>query len=141
MSSTLLQVDQDEMSFDSVFGDPSHMRQILEHKHDSLKHVTILGFCSAKSMVELTCHILENTTSLECITLDSVFDRNDDDNVGRCSLTSTRKTGDCYYLSNEKILEAYNGLEAIQRYILGRVPSAVKLDVRGPCCRCHTLEP
>jgi hypothetical protein len=140
VSSTLLQVDQDEMSFDSVFGDASHMRQMLEHKHDSLKNVTILGFCSAKSMVELTCHILENATSLECITLDSVLDRNDDDNVGRCSLPSTRKTGDCYYLSNEKILEAYNGLEAIQRYIVGRVPSAVKLDVRGPCCRCHTLE-
>lgn len=71
------------MSFDSVFGDASHMRQMLEHKHDSLKNVTILGFCSAKSMVELTCHILENTTSLECIILDSVFDQNDDNNVGR----------------------------------------------------------
>lgn len=140
MSSTLLQVDQNDMAFDSVFGNASHLRQVLEHKHDSLKNVTILGFCSAKSMVELTCHILENSTSLECITLDSVLDRNDTDNVGRCSLTAARKTGDCSYLSDEKILEAYNALEAIQRYIVGKVPSSVKLDVRGPCCRCHTLE-
>nr|XP_034604795.1 uncharacterized protein LOC117864805 isoform X2 [Setaria viridis]TKW37348.1 hypothetical protein SEVIR_1G041300v2 [Setaria viridis] len=133
-------VEQGEMIFDSVFGDDSNTRKMPEHKHDSLKNVTILGFCSAKSMVELACHILENTTSLECLTLDSVLDQNDEDHIGRCSVNSTRKIGECSHLTNEMILEANNGLMAIERYIVGKVPSAVKLDIRGPCCRCHTLE-
>ncbi|XP_062223740.1 uncharacterized protein LOC133922425 [Phragmites australis] len=136
----ILGVNQGYMEFDSIFGDASHMRQMSEHKHDSLKDVTIFGFCSAKSMVELTCHILENATSLECITLDSVFDANDKDDMGRCSVTSARKTGECSRLTNQMIMEANRGLMAIERYIVGKVPSTVKLDVRGPCSWCHTLE-
>jgi hypothetical protein len=134
------QVEQDEKISDSVFKDDSNMRQMPQHKHDSLKNVTILGFCSAKSMVELACLILENTSSLECLTLDSVFDQNDENHIGRCSANPTRKIGECSHLTNEMILEANNGLMAIERYIVGKVPSTVKLDIRGPCCRCHTLE-
>lgn len=110
-----------------------------EHKHDNLKDVSIFGFCSAKSMVELACHIVENATSLECITLDSVYDQEDDDDLGRCCVTSARKTGACWKLTNEVILESHRGLMAIKRYILGKVPSTVELDIREPCSHCHAL--
>nr|CAB3485499.1 unnamed protein product [Digitaria exilis] len=46
----------------SIFTSSLCMRNMPEHKHDMLKNVMIIGFCSAKSMVELTCHILENWT-------------------------------------------------------------------------------
>ncbi|KAF8769685.1 hypothetical protein HU200_006290 [Digitaria exilis] len=97
------------------FGTTSHLRQMPEHKHDNLKDVSIFGFCSAKSMVELTCHIVE------------------------CCATSARKTGACWPLTNEVILEAHRGLMAIKTYILGKVPSTVELDVRKPCSHCHAL--
>uniref|UniRef100_K3YYE2 At1g61320/AtMIF1 LRR domain-containing protein n=1 Tax=Setaria italica TaxID=4555 RepID=K3YYE2_SETIT len=128
------------MESEPVFEDASNMRQRPEHKYESLKDVMIFGFCSAKSMVELTCHILQNATSLESITLDTINDQDDEDNLGRCSLTPARKTGECCYLSNGMILEANKGLMAIQKYIAAKVPSTVELDVRGPCSRCHTLE-
>ena len=90
-------------------------------------------------MVEFTLHILENATSLEYITLDTVYDEFDEDDLGRCSVAPGRKTSCC--LTNEMILEAHNRLMAIEKYIAGKVTSTVKLDVRGPCSRCHTLEP
>lgn len=133
-----MQVYQYQMNFDSVFGDVTYMRQIREHKHHSLKDLMIFGFCSAKSMIDLTCHILENATNLECVTLDCVFDQNDEDNAGRCSVTSDRKPGGCSPLSNEMILEANKGIMAIDRYIALQVPAAIKLDVRGPCSGCHS---
>ncbi|KAK3152458.1 hypothetical protein QOZ80_2BG0159110 [Eleusine coracana subsp. coracana] len=134
----ILGVYQCQMNFDSVFGDATHMRQMPEHKHHNLKDLMIFGFCSATSMVELTCYILENATDLECVTLDCVFDQNDKDSTGRCSVTSDRKPGDCSPLNNEMILEANKGVMAIDRYIAWKVPAAVKLDVRGPCSACHS---
>ncbi|OEL37858.1 hypothetical protein BAE44_0001124 [Dichanthelium oligosanthes] len=133
----VLRVHQFNLKFDSIFESASHLRQMPEHKHGNLKDFSIFGFCSAKSMVELTCHIIESATSLECITLDSVFDQEDDDDLGRCCLTSARKTGACWPLSDEMMLEAHKGLKAIERYIVGKIPSTVKLDVRRPCSQCH----
>uniref|UniRef100_M8BKI3 F-box domain-containing protein n=1 Tax=Aegilops tauschii TaxID=37682 RepID=M8BKI3_AEGTA len=75
-----LAVSQTRMKHDSVFGDPSHLRQRREYRHENIKTVKISGFCSAKSMVELTCHILENAASLECLTLDTI---DDVDDIGR----------------------------------------------------------
>ncbi|KAM0847025.1 hypothetical protein ACQ4PT_055291 [Festuca glaucescens] len=66
-----LEVVQTRMKHASVPEDPSVLRKMPGHRHDSIKKVDITGFCSAKSMVELTCHILENATSLECLTLDT----------------------------------------------------------------------
>ncbi|CAL5059597.1 unnamed protein product [Urochloa decumbens] len=132
------------MKFDPVledFGDASNMRQLPKHKYESLKDVMIYGFCSAKSMVELTCHILENAISLESITLDTVNDWEDEEDLGRCSVAPARKSGECCYLDSVSILEANKGLMAIQKYIAAKVPSTVQLDVRGPCSRCHSLEP
>ncbi|CAO2045007.1 unnamed protein product [Urochloa humidicola] len=128
------------MEFDPVledFGDASNMRQLPKHKYESLKDVMIFGFCSAKSMVELTCHILENAISLESITLDTVYDWEDEEDLGRCSVAPARKSGECCYLEAVSILEANMGLMAIQKHIVVKVPSTVQLDVRGPCSRCH----
>ncbi|XBH58751.1 hypothetical protein VPH35_080132 [Triticum aestivum] len=112
-----LAVSQTRMKHDSVFGDPSHLRQRREYRHENIKTVKISGFCSAKSMVELTCHILENAASLECLTLDTI---DDVDDIGR----HIHETGD---------------LLAIERYIMGKVPSTVKLNVLEPCRRCHAF--
>lgn len=54
-------VMQSDMEFDPVYLGClklSDMRQGPEHKYEILKDVIILGFCSDKSMIELTCHIL-----------------------------------------------------------------------------------
>ncbi|XP_015690555.1 uncharacterized protein LOC102707202 isoform X2 [Oryza brachyantha] len=131
----------ERMKHVSVFGDASlPMRQMTEHKkHKSLKHVMMLGFCSAKSLVELTCCILEKATSLECITLDTINNWYSDESgiINRCSDTSnTRK---CLPIGRKMILEAHRALLAIERYIVGKVPSAVRLDVLRPCTRCHTV--
>ncbi|EEC72140.1 hypothetical protein OsI_05165 [Oryza sativa Indica Group] len=136
----ILCVQQHDMKHECVSEDASHMRQMPEHKHSNLKNVMILGFCTAKSMVELTCHVLENATSLKSITLDTVCDPFDEDNIGRCYTTSTRKTGECAPLTREMILEAKRGSVAIERYILGKVPSIVELTVRGPCTHCHDIK-
>ena len=56
----------------SIFGDSLQLRQMPEHhRHGNLQSVKITGFCSAKSLIELTCYILDNTTSLKCLTLDT----------------------------------------------------------------------
>ncbi|KAL6651914.1 hypothetical protein ACP70R_010839 [Stipagrostis hirtigluma subsp. patula] len=98
----ILSIDQYDMEHDSVFGDASPMRQIPDHKHDRLKKVEINGFCSAKSMVELTCHILENATSLESVTLDGIYGEYEDGSTVRC-----KKIGKCKLLSKHMILEAH----------------------------------
>ncbi|KAK3130457.1 hypothetical protein QOZ80_6BG0493700 [Eleusine coracana subsp. coracana] len=50
-------------------GDPSHLRQMPEHRHDNLNCVKIIGFFPAKSLLELACYVLKRATSLECLTL------------------------------------------------------------------------
>uniref|UniRef100_A0A0E0D0W1 Uncharacterized protein n=1 Tax=Oryza meridionalis TaxID=40149 RepID=A0A0E0D0W1_9ORYZ len=129
------------MNHCSVFDDASPMRLMTEHKkHKNLKNVTMIGFCSAKSMVELTCHILESTTSLECITLDTIASsyENEEDIIDRCCVRGTRRR-ECLSIGTEMILEAHRAILAIERYILGKVPAAVRLDVHRPCTRCHTV--
>ncbi|KAL6844470.1 hypothetical protein ACP4OV_026143 [Aristida adscensionis] len=133
----ILSVDQKEMKHDSAFGDASPKRQISEHKLDRLKKVQINGFCSAKSMVELTCHILENATSLESVTLDTIHDVYEGGNTVRCW---GRKSGKCWPQSRHMILEGHKTISVIKRDILGRVPSTVKLNIREPCTRCHAID-
>lgn len=134
-----MQVDQLDMHHDSVFGDvASYLRQTPEHKHERLKKVQINGFCSAKSMVELTCHILKNASALENLTLDSIFSQlKDADDIVRCS---GRKTGKCFSISKQMIVEAHKALKVIESCILQRVPSTVKLNIRGPCILCHAID-
>jgi hypothetical protein len=92
--------------------------------------VYINGFFSAKSLVELTCHILEVATSLESLTLDTVHNVKGDGNISRCSV---EKTGECRPISRDWILEAHKTLGVIRRYILEKVPSTVKINVGQPC--------
>ncbi|KAF7023814.1 hypothetical protein CFC21_036248 [Triticum aestivum] len=139
LESFILSVDQSDMRHDSVFEDPSsHLRQIPEHRrHERLKKVQIDGFCSAKSVVELTCHILKNATSLESLTLDCIFGA---EAVGQSVRCSAPESGKCMPTSRRMILEAHKALSAVKRYILEKVPSSVKLNVGGPCTRCHVMD-
>ncbi|CAL5070413.1 unnamed protein product [Urochloa decumbens] len=132
----ILTVNQNDVKHDSVFGNASHMRHILGPKHDRLREVQIDGFCSAKSMVELACHILENATSLESLTVDTIFDMFADGHVRRCSI---QKKSECSPIPRDMILEAHKALSAINRYIVGRLPPAAKLHVREPCSWCHSI--
>ncbi|XP_039816334.1 F-box/FBD/LRR-repeat protein At1g13570-like isoform X2 [Panicum virgatum] len=138
----ILSVKQNDMKHDSVFGNALHVGSIPAHKHSRLRKVQIIGFCSAKSMVELTCHILENATSLESLTLDTIFDQFDQGTVvehGDCGRRCVQKYSGCGLISREMILEAHEALRVVSIYIIGRVPPAVQLNVRGPCSQCHKV--
>ncbi|XP_037442337.1 uncharacterized protein LOC119310821 isoform X1 [Triticum dicoccoides] len=132
----ILAVLQASVRHELISGD-LHLRQMPEHQHGNIKNVTIKGFCAAKSMVELTCHILENATSLECLTLDTIcdngsedLDRTFDDGIARC-----------YTVLNWRMLdEGYRGLRAIERYIVGKVPSTVKLNVNKLSSRRYAIK-
>lgn len=54
--------------------DSLHIRQIPEFQHANLKKVSIQRFSSAKSLIELTCQIIENTPSLRCLELNTTRD-------------------------------------------------------------------
>ncbi|OEL20276.1 hypothetical protein BAE44_0018706, partial [Dichanthelium oligosanthes] len=91
-------------------GDPSHLRQMPEHRYVKLKRARITGFYPAKSLLELASHVLETTTSLECLTLGTY-----------CSCWHPdRDPAKCY-------------LVAIKRYFEGKVSSTARLVVEGPC--------
>uniref|UniRef100_A0A0E0A1Z2 At1g61320/AtMIF1 LRR domain-containing protein n=1 Tax=Oryza glumipatula TaxID=40148 RepID=A0A0E0A1Z2_9ORYZ len=129
------EVSQIRMEHDVISENSSHLRQMPRSTHGNIKNVNIIGFCSAKSMIDLTCHILENATSLECLTLDTIHD--DYVHPDRLSL---HEVGFCYRIGSPMIMEAENALLAIKRYIVGKVPSTVKLVVLKPCSWCHATE-
>jgi hypothetical protein len=116
------------MEHESVFAKSSGLRQIPENRHDSLKTVKISGFCSAKSLVELTCYILKNVVSLESLTLDTIH------GDCRCYLKTSPF---CNHIEEDILMEAPRALSAIRRYIEKIVPTTVKLTVLEPCSRCH----
>ena len=113
----------------SIFTARGGLRQMRELQHHNLRSVRITGFCSVKSLVELTCNILESITSLECLKLEST------QSVLRCS-DRDNKSGKCFPLDSDILTEGYRGVLAIRRYIEPRVPSTVKLQVLEPCS-CH----
>uniref|UniRef100_A0A0E0HIV6 FBD domain-containing protein n=1 Tax=Oryza nivara TaxID=4536 RepID=A0A0E0HIV6_ORYNI len=122
------EVQQRSMEHESVFAKSSGLRQIPENRHDSLKTVKISGFCSAKSLVELTCYILKNVVSLESLTLDTIH------GDCRCYLKTSPF---CNHIEEDILMEAPRALSAIRRYIEKIVPTTVKLTVLEPCSRCH----
>lgn len=115
---------------DSIVEDPgadsSRPQCLSECCHDHLKNVMITGFCSAKSMIELTIHIIEKTKSLACLTLDTT----------RGHDIRFNKTDECWKLSQDALVEAEKARVAIQRHVEGRVPSSVNLKVIVPCSKC-----
>ncbi|KAF8652195.1 hypothetical protein HU200_062927 [Digitaria exilis] len=128
--SFVLRLKQDGLRHDSIVGesdgDPEDIRKV-DCPHDHLKTVTITGFCSSKSLVELTIHILENTCSLKCLTLDTTRDNE----------SSFPMIDICLTMSKEALKEAQRSLKAIRRYIVGKVPLNVCLKVLEPCKRCQ----
>ncbi|CAL5054565.1 unnamed protein product [Urochloa decumbens] len=114
----------------SVFDDPSDLRVIPEHHHSKLKHVKVIKFSAVKSVVELTCQILESATSLECLTLDTTH------GMPRCSVN---ETGKCFFMVKDALVEAHKGVMVAQTCIKPKVPSTVEFNVLEPCSRCHAV--
>ncbi|KAL6631019.1 hypothetical protein ACP70R_028359 [Stipagrostis hirtigluma subsp. patula] len=126
-----LALPQQHKEINSIIGeDPSNLRKMSEHNHTKLKTVKITRFFSAKSLVELTCHILENAPSLNHLTLDTTigFPRSCA-TIGRCPTFGM------------DIMEGRRAVSAVQEYIQCKVPPTVKLHVVEPCSVCHPLEP
>ncbi|XBJ14407.1 hypothetical protein VPH35_006453 [Triticum aestivum] len=132
-----LSVYQTRMKHDSVSGDYSLLRKMPERHHISIKNVKIDGFCSAKSMIELTCHILDSATSLENLTLDTIYGA-DYEHVDRLAV---HDIGGCSSpIGKRMIREAHKAILAIEKYIMGKVPSNVKLSIKKPCTQCHSVK-
>uniref|UniRef100_N1QU18 At1g61320/AtMIF1 LRR domain-containing protein n=1 Tax=Aegilops tauschii TaxID=37682 RepID=N1QU18_AEGTA len=132
-----LSVCQTRMKHDSVSGDYSLLRKMPEHHHVSIKNVKIDGFCSAKSMIELTCHILDSATSLENLTLDTIYGA-DYEHVDRLAV---HEIGGCSSpIGKRMIRDAHKAVLAIEKYIVGKVPSNVKLNIKKPCSQCHSVK-
>ncbi|CAO2039978.1 unnamed protein product [Urochloa humidicola] len=105
----------------------SQLRHIPEYRHACLKNVNIIGFSSAKSLVELACYILKNAVFLECLTLDTIYGY-------RCDQGKYKR---CLPMSDGLLMEAPRALSAIKTYIENNVPSTVTLTVLEPCSHCH----
>lgn len=132
-----MQVSQTRVKHGLISDGDLNMRRMPGHLHCSVKNVRIMGFCSAKSMVELTCHILENATSLERLTLDAVYD---DSSYGDAERSCVGKKGECNPKSRSMIMHAHKGLGVIGKYIVEKVPSTVQLNVKKLCSRCHKIK-
>ncbi|XP_062229423.1 putative F-box/LRR-repeat protein At3g49150 [Phragmites australis] len=128
-----LDVTHRAMEHVSIFTDPSDLRRMREQHHHKMKSMKIRGFSSAKSLVELTCHVVESVTSLECLTLETC------QSSLRCWLPGN-KSGKCTPLPMGVLIEAQRALSAIRIYIEPKVPSTVKLHVVETCSRCHVVE-
>ncbi|TVU21862.1 hypothetical protein EJB05_31532 [Eragrostis curvula] len=112
----------------SIFVDPLDLRTVPEHLHDKLKLVEIINFSSAKSLIELICHILQSSRSLERLTLDTT------QGFARCSVS---KSGKCLLMRKDALVEAGRALLAVETYIKPIVSSTVELNAVEPCSRCH----
>uniref|UniRef100_A0A0D9ZR20 Uncharacterized protein n=1 Tax=Oryza glumipatula TaxID=40148 RepID=A0A0D9ZR20_9ORYZ len=124
----ILHVEQRFERHDSILdGEPTDLRRILHDGHANLQNVTITGFNSSKSMIELTTHVLENAPSLKCITLDTA----------NFSGKNHLAMGECYPMMRGGILEARRAFEAARRHIAGKIPSFVEYKFLEPCRHCH----
>ncbi|GJM97641.1 hypothetical protein PR202_ga14581 [Eleusine coracana subsp. coracana] len=107
-----------------------HSRLLPQHSHANLKNVTITGFCSARSMIGLTNHILLNAPFLECLTLDT----------SRGHERKIQKSTICMLMSDEIVVEVQRARLAIARYVERNVPSTVNLRLIEPCNKCLSYE-
>ncbi|XP_015697916.1 uncharacterized protein LOC102704292 [Oryza brachyantha] len=129
----ILRVESPLLRHDSILelnhGD-SLKRRISEHCHKNLETVMIIGFCSSKTMVELTNHILEYAISLKRLTLDTT-----------CGYHRRfRKFNKCLPLGKDALVLARKSLLAIRTHIEKKIPSNIKFKVIGPCDECHSEE-
>nr|CAB3481860.1 unnamed protein product [Digitaria exilis] len=129
----IIQVHQTHMEHESVFEGSSHLRQLPECHHDRLKSFEVIGFSSAKGLVELTCCIVKSAVSLERLRLDTLC------GDIRCSDGNDSDSWDiCEPISEALLEEAIRGVAAIRKYIEDKVPPTANLIVLEPCPRCHT---
>ncbi|GJN12623.1 hypothetical protein PR202_ga30916 [Eleusine coracana subsp. coracana] len=128
LETLILDVTQHRMKHESVFRGSLQLRQMPEQHHGCLKTVKITGFSSAKGLVELTCYILKNAESLECLTLDTLCGTN------RCYLENSILS-ECDPMSEGILKEAPRAVKAIKTFIADKVPPTVKLTVLEPCNR------
>ncbi|KAI5018375.1 hypothetical protein ZWY2020_043263 [Hordeum vulgare] len=103
--------------------DSWHIRKIPGFRHDKLKKASITGINSSKSLIELTCQILKNSSSLECLVLDTT--------------SGYSNSGICENMDREAVMDALEGVKAIKRHVEGQVPDGVNVEVLKPCDRCH----
>ncbi|CAO2190111.1 unnamed protein product [Urochloa humidicola] len=134
METWYLNVFGDCAEYESVFSASLHFRQLPEHV--KLKSVEIVGFKSAKIMVELTCCIVKSATSLERLTLNTF------DGLNRCpgENNSDCRHEMCRPIRKAVLEEASRAVVAIRRYIEDKVPTTAKLTVLEPCpcSRCRS---
>uniref|UniRef100_A0A0D9XF99 F-box domain-containing protein n=1 Tax=Leersia perrieri TaxID=77586 RepID=A0A0D9XF99_9ORYZ len=122
-----MHMSQGHMGHAWTLGDSAELRQMPGHRHDNLKEFEVDGLCYAKSLFELTWHILETTSSLNRVKLDTAC------GYPRCS--SDR----CFPYYTDQIMEARNAVSAVKTYITGKVPPTVKFNLVQPCNRCLAL--
>jgi hypothetical protein len=105
----------------------SPLRQLPEQHHDHLKIVTIIGFHSTKSLVELTCCIVKSAVSLESLTLDTTRG----DGRSPCCFDGLGVPHSKFVLE-----QASRAVVAIRRYIEDKVAPTTKLTVLEHCPQC-----
>ncbi|VAH16764.1 hypothetical protein VPH35_008273 [Triticum aestivum] len=135
--------DKEYVDRESVFGGSSlHLRQLPEDRHVclKLKRVEIIGFSSAKSLIELTRCIVKKAVSLELLVLDTL-----DGSDRCCGEYKCRPIGKtvleenkCRPISETVFKEASRAVVAVRRFIEDQVPPTAKLSVLEPCTRCHS---
>uniref|UniRef100_A0ACD5Z6U1 Uncharacterized protein n=1 Tax=Avena sativa TaxID=4498 RepID=A0ACD5Z6U1_AVESA len=138
LESFILWVEQDALRYNPavVGNDEKYTSRKPECRHNSLRQVTIKGFCLAKSLVELTIHILESAPCLERLMLDTTR------GCHRSSrFRALRGSGQCLPMTMTALAEAHKAVEFAGRYIAGRVPKGVEFQVIEPCSGCHTGDP
>ncbi|XBI82386.1 hypothetical protein VPH35_091081 [Triticum aestivum] len=146
----IFEVRQPDMKHDSVIGDSSCLKRLPQHHHNSLRSVTIVGFCSAKSLVELTCHVVWRMrhrwsaslwTSLMSVTvLEGVASINIIVYYIGSGIRIWAPPDRCLPMGRDILMEAPRALLAIRTHVEEKVPSRVVLKVVEPCSRCHAVE-
>ena len=132
-----LQAERDAIIGDCAAGEDLYLSGESAYHYDCLRWVKITGFHSAKSLIKLVIHILESAPSLKALTLDTTggYGRRAGD-ASECP--ASREGGKCSFMCERDIKDAKSAVEAVGRYIAGRVPSAVEFELLEPCTRCHT---
>ncbi|KAJ1256004.1 hypothetical protein BS78_K112200 [Paspalum vaginatum] len=130
----ILRVDFLAIRHDSIIEYPDYSslqpRRLPQHRRDNLKNVLITGFCSAKSMIELTNHIIGSASALEYLTLDT----------SRGHEREIHKSIICMHMPEEALVEVQRARLAFARHVEGNVPSTVNLRFIEPCSKCLSFD-
>ncbi|XP_052137275.1 uncharacterized protein LOC127755624 isoform X2 [Oryza glaberrima] len=139
----ILHLDSVGTKNDCILEDSSELRKLPKCNYSNLKNVKITGLMSSKTLVELISHILDNTPSLEFLTLDTriygfkyEIRRFLSWDSGIMMTTDDQMESELdreLLMSDSDLIEAYRAPQVIRRYIEGKVPSTVNFEVIEPC--------